>query len=160
MTDPRSPILDFYPEKFDIDMEGKRAEWEGIVKVPFIDEERLLAAAASIPLQSLTAEERKRNIPGDMLVFEYTASCHEAEHCDTTLPHHFGTILHAHSMCRRVPPPEPIPAGDRGFVPALSKGTLTGKRNPPGFPTLKTMSVSGRKKTAVKIASQLCDWLV
>lgn len=50
MTDTRSPILDFYPEKFDIDMEGKRAEWEGVVKVPFIDEQRLLQAAASIPL--------------------------------------------------------------------------------------------------------------
>lgn len=44
----QSPIHDFYPVKFDIDMEGKRAEWEGIVKIPFISEERLLAASASI----------------------------------------------------------------------------------------------------------------
>jgi hypothetical protein len=45
---PQSPIRDFYPVKFDIDMEGKRAEWEGIVKIPFISEERLLAVARSI----------------------------------------------------------------------------------------------------------------
>lgn len=51
MTDPRSPVLDFYPEKFDIDMEGKRAEWEGVVKVPFISESRLLEAVASVPLE-------------------------------------------------------------------------------------------------------------
>jgi hypothetical protein len=38
--------------------------------------------------------------------------------------------------------PDPLPDKDRGFVPALSKGTLAGKKNPPGFPTLKTMSVS------------------
>lgn len=49
MTDARSPILDFYPEKFDVDMEGKRAEWEGVVKVPFVSESRLLEAVASIP---------------------------------------------------------------------------------------------------------------
>lgn len=50
MTDARSPIVDFYPEKFDVDMEGKRAEWEGIVKVPFVSEARLLEAVASVPL--------------------------------------------------------------------------------------------------------------
>jgi hypothetical protein len=38
--------------------------------------------------------------------------------------------------------PDPLPDADLGFVPALSKGTLAGKKNPPGFPTLKTMSVS------------------
>ena len=28
------------PFRFQVDMEGKRAEWEGIVKVPFVDEVR------------------------------------------------------------------------------------------------------------------------
>lgn len=40
MLNPDSPILDFYPLVFDVDMEGKRAEWEGVVKVPFVDEVR------------------------------------------------------------------------------------------------------------------------
>ncbi len=38
MTQAGSPIHDFYPTTFEVDMEGKRAEWEGIVKVPFVDE--------------------------------------------------------------------------------------------------------------------------
>jgi 5'-3' exoribonuclease 1 len=44
MVEPHSPIKDFYPEKFDMDMEGKRADWEAIVLIPFINEARLLAA--------------------------------------------------------------------------------------------------------------------
>jgi hypothetical protein len=40
-----------------------------------------------------------------------------------------------------VPPPPPLPPAQLGFRPALVKGTLTGKKNPPGFPTLKTMKV-------------------
>ena len=46
MYDPNSPILDFYPLEFEQDLNGKKAEWEAIVKIPFIDEERLLKAMA------------------------------------------------------------------------------------------------------------------
>jgi 5'-3' exoribonuclease 1 len=47
MLDPNSPIRDFYPEKWEQDMEGKRAEWEAIVLIPFISEARLLQAEAT-----------------------------------------------------------------------------------------------------------------
>lgn len=44
MYDSNSPILDFYPLEFEQDLNGKKAEWEAIVKIPFIDEKRLLKA--------------------------------------------------------------------------------------------------------------------
>jgi 5'-3' exoribonuclease 1 len=44
MWDPNSPIIDFYPQEFDQDLNGKRQEWEAVVKIPFIDEKRLLQA--------------------------------------------------------------------------------------------------------------------
>ena len=135
-----SPIIDFYPTEFRVDMEGKRewvgcgwaavfmavavvgslgergvgallrcaalsfkpdcsskswcaahsarhapphlaallaachaagADWEGVVLSPFIDQDRLLAAAASVPPGRLTAEERQRNTLGDIIVFSH-----------------------------------------------------------------------------------------
>lgn len=49
MTDPNSPIIEFYPADFDLDLNGKRQDWEAIVVIPFIDERRLLDAMKRIP---------------------------------------------------------------------------------------------------------------
>lgn len=47
MLDPSSPIIDFYPEEFKTDLNGKKNDWEAVVLIPFIKEERLLSAVAS-----------------------------------------------------------------------------------------------------------------
>ena len=74
MTNPASPIADFYPTTFAVDMEGKRAEWEGVVLICFIDETRLLQAEATITQGRLTAEERARNKLGDILIYSHDDS--------------------------------------------------------------------------------------
>ena len=43
MESTASPIHDFYPETFTVDMNGKRNPWEGVNLLPFIDAERLRA---------------------------------------------------------------------------------------------------------------------
>jgi len=60
MTDKDSDIVDFYPEDFDIDLNGKKFAWQGVALLPFIDEKRLLAAMAT-RYPELTADEKARN---------------------------------------------------------------------------------------------------
>jgi 5'-3' exonuclease len=48
MTDSESPIIDFYPDDFECDQNGKKASWEAIVLIGFIDEKRLLSALKSM----------------------------------------------------------------------------------------------------------------
>ena len=42
MENDDSPIIDFYPKKFYVDVRGKPFEWLGEVLLPFIDEDRLI----------------------------------------------------------------------------------------------------------------------
>ena len=63
MTEEDSPIIEFYPEEFDLDLNGKKQSWKAVVLLPFIDEKRLLGAMATkYPL--LTPEEHARNERG------------------------------------------------------------------------------------------------
>ncbi|XP_062986248.1 5'-3' exoribonuclease 2 [Elgaria multicarinata webbii] len=67
MSDPESSIIDFYPEDFAIDLNGKKFAWQGVALLPFVDERRLRAALAEV-YPDLTSEETRRNsLGGDVL---------------------------------------------------------------------------------------------
>ncbi|RDW72059.1 hypothetical protein BP5796_08093 [Coleophoma crateriformis] len=63
MTEPDSEIIDFYPEEFELDLNGKKFAWQGVALLPFIDSKRLLDAMAKI-YPSLPADVAARNSVG------------------------------------------------------------------------------------------------
>lgn len=64
MSDPDSPIIDFYPEDFKIDLNGKKFAWQGVALLPFVDEKRLFKALEPY-YSKLTEAEKRRNMRGD-----------------------------------------------------------------------------------------------
>ena len=74
MLSPTSPVFDAYPKDFSIDLNGKRAEWEAIALLPFIDESRLLGATNAIDTSGVLSEaEQARNVLGEDLPYLNTA---------------------------------------------------------------------------------------
>ncbi|XP_056423628.1 5'-3' exoribonuclease 2 [Hyla sarda] len=67
MSDPESSIIDFYPDDFAIDLNGKKFAWQGVALLPFVDERRLRAALEEV-YPDLTPDEIRRNsLGGDHL---------------------------------------------------------------------------------------------
>lgn len=63
MTNQDSEIIDFYPEDFEVDLNGKKMAWQGVALLPFIEMQRLLAAVEKkYPL--LSPEDVARNAVG------------------------------------------------------------------------------------------------
>ncbi|XP_037837545.1 5'-3' exoribonuclease 2 [Kryptolebias marmoratus] len=68
MVSPDSSIIDFYPDDFAIDLNGKKYAWQGVALLPFVDERRLRAALADV-YPDLTSDEVRRNSLGSDVLF-------------------------------------------------------------------------------------------
>ena len=137
MTNPDSPIIDFYPREFELDMNGKKMEWEAVVKIPFIDETRLLAAMAPREML-LTEDERFRNEFGVSLKFTYS---HEA---DFTYPSSLTGVFPDLRNCHCVMNTFDLPTleGLDVYI-GLIEGVGLGESALAGFPSLKMLPHSG-----------------
>lgn len=71
MTSDSSKVIDYYPVEFATDLNGKKQDWEAVVLIPFIDENRLLNAMRDCE-HLLTAEEISRNKHGPMYQYDYS----------------------------------------------------------------------------------------
>lgn len=59
---------DFYPEKFNINYEGKKKRWEGVVELPALDVESIKKASLPI-LSKLSQPDAARNTSGTPLLY-------------------------------------------------------------------------------------------
>ncbi|KAL0369492.1 UNVERIFIED_CONTAM: 5'-3' exoribonuclease 4 [Sesamum angustifolium] len=79
VVDENSNIIDFYPTEFETDIEGKRFTWQGICKLPFIDEERLLTETRKLE-NELKEIEKIRNLQNlDMLFVRWSSKTNQQD---------------------------------------------------------------------------------
>ena len=137
MTSPDSPIIDFYPRDFELDMNGKKMEWEAVVKIPFMDEKRLLSAMATKD-HLLTADEEQRNNFGVSLKFTYSPDQ------DFTFPTPLVGVFPDLAHCHCVENVFDLPTMD-GLEPyvGLVEGVRLGEAALAGFPSLKELPHTG-----------------
>lgn len=73
LTSYDSPIKHFYPDKFDIDVSGKRKEYEGVVILPIIDSD-MIQRVYNENIISMNRIDQKRNKHGNSFKYIYDSS--------------------------------------------------------------------------------------
>lgn len=137
MISQNSPIIDFYPRDFQLDKNGKKQDWEAVVLIPFIEEDRLLKAMKARE-HKLTEEERLRNTFGVTLKFSYSPELSYLY--ESTRPGLFPDLPHCHCLINHFDLPT-IEGLD--FVIGLCDGVKLGKKMLAGFPSLDNLPHRG-----------------
>jgi 5'-3' exoribonuclease 1 len=133
MTNKDSPIIDFYPRDFELDMNGKKMDWEAVVKIPFIDEKRLLAAMKP-KNELLSDDEKQRNEFGVSLKFTYSPDV------DFTYPSSLVGIFPDLPHCHCVENIFDLPTIEGlDYHVGLMEGVKLGDEALAGFPSLETL---------------------
>lgn len=138
MTNPDSPIIEFYPRDFELDMNGKKMEWEAVVKIPFIDEKRLLAAMKQKD-SLLSKEETKRNEFGVTIKFSYSPNVDTIY--PSSLPGQFPDIGHCHCVESTF---DLSTIEGLDIYVGLMSGVKLGQAALAGFPSLKNLPHAGK----------------
>lgn len=138
MTEETSPIIDFYPRDFELDMNGKKQDWEAVVKIPFIDQARLLRAMASrdVRLTKEEVERNKWNLPTQFKRDETQESNFPSSH-----PGFFPDIINCH--CSGTPFDLPSLGDGIELILGLLDGVHLGAQALAGFPSLHTLPYQG-----------------
>eukprot|EP00339_Tiarina_fusa_P025244 CAMPEP_0117002688 /NCGR_PEP_ID=MMETSP0472-20121206/4269_1 /TAXON_ID=693140 ORGANISM="Tiarina fusus, Strain LIS" /NCGR_SAMPLE_ID=MMETSP0472 /ASSEMBLY_ACC=CAM_ASM_000603 /LENGTH=1553 /DNA_ID=CAMNT_0004703109 /DNA_START=124 /DNA_END=4787 /DNA_ORIENTATION=+ len=136
MTAPDSPILQFYPADFEVDMNGKKNPWEGVNLLPFIEINLLKnTIEKNCPASALTPAERDRNRKGKIYLYSYDMTCNDTVPSPNTSIG-LADIVKCHSRVTIFPEYE---SEGVSFKPELVPGT---KIPYPGFPSLNVIPLA------------------
>jgi len=133
MTSDSSPIKEFYPEEFSVDMNGKKNSWEAIVLIPFIDQDRLIAELKKRENQ-LNDEEKKRNEFRDAILYKYNEKF--TDKCISPLPMYFPNIAECHTQAKAF---KQRRLKSNEVVKEISQDSLLGKNLLGGFPCFQSI---------------------
>jgi 20S proteasome subunit beta 5 len=139
MKDPDSPIIDFYPNSFVVDMNGKRWPWEAVTLLPFIDSQRLVTATAGIDQSKLSKEELARNTTGTTIVMK-----HDPDHTESIPAIGRSKVFQTIESCKAVALPfeETDLSYTQTVTPVFKPEIKNGTKFPlPGFATLRDAPV-------------------
>lgn len=145
MLSPDSPIMEFYPTDFEVDMNGKKNPWEGVNLLPFIEINRLLDAIKKYcPDEKLTPTELARNVKGTIYCYTYDLTCNE------TVPSPskgigLTDITNCNSRVSIVPEYE---SEGISFKPELMPGTQIPY---PGFPSLNVLPIASTELVPIGV---------
>jgi len=143
LVEDGSPLKDWYPEKFNLDQNFKRAPWEAIALIPFLDEKRLISTLLDRKCDDklTTAEKRRNEAEGQNYVYMMMnlrkKSDNPRPRVKSTLPGLFGDI----ESCVAEERLFSFPRKSQDFKPELCKDC----RIPaPGFPSLLSLELKPR----------------
>ena len=150
-TIARGDLVDFFPEDFEIDLNGKTVAWEALVLIPFADEALFLKKEQEMFARgggTLTEEERLRN-SSSFIFFSYKFDNQGQE---KPLP---STLTSLKSLptdrSNLTLNSEYESVGSEAFSPKILPGV---KLPSPGYPSFKTLGVIELKYDSVYVQKQ------
>ena len=145
MTSSDSPIVQFYPTDFEVDMNGKKNPWEGVNLLPFIEINLLLdTIKKSAPDDMLSDAERRRNRVGEIFCYTFDQTATE-----TLEAPHKGIGLTDIVKCNsRVTILPQYDTEGVSFKPELVAGTQIPY---PGFPSLNVLPITDAELTPIGV---------
>ncbi|PWA02870.1 hypothetical protein BB558_000960 [Smittium angustum] len=138
ILNPISPIYDLYPKDFEIDLDGKKNDWEAVSLIEFVDANRI-QDAMKLVMNKLSEKDIHRNRFGTNLLFKYDESLLQGppKSFPSVIPSVLPDLDSLVSSATEYEIPE---VSDSELVKGRFKDARVGASLLPGFPSLNTLN--------------------